>query len=122
MATCTTTQRSSLYDDKTQFVVQIVDCAVVNGTPTESVVDISSATDMKIIFRKPDYTYLKVSASLYTAGTDGKIVYATIGDPENKTGDLDQLGDWEIQGRVTLPSGTWTSDTAAFEVIEILDS
>lgn len=119
---CTTDQKAALYDDGTKFVLEIVDCQLVGGVPTESVVDISTATGMWVIFRRPDYTYLKVSASLYTDGTDGKIVYTTTGDPNNQTGDLDQLGDWEVQGRVTLPGGTWSSDTGTFEVIELLDT
>lgn len=119
---CTDTQTVRLYDGGTDFIVEIKDCKLVGGTPTETVLDISGATSMKIIFKKPDLSSLTVNASLYSDGTDGKIVYSTTGDPAAKTGDLDQTGEWEISGRVTLPGGTWTTDTDTFQVEDILDS
>lgn len=115
MSTCT--QDIRLYDKGTEFIVEISECDDAGYTP----IDISAASARKIIFEKPDATILKVDASFVTDGTDGKIKYITIGDPESQTGDLDQEGKWKIQGRVELPGGTWSSAIGSFYVRGILD-
>jgi len=79
------------------------------------VVDISSASLMEIIFVKPDKAKVINTAVLTGDGTDGKMQYVIAVDTE-----LDQKGGWKIQGRVVLPSGTWSTDIDKFKVYENL--
>ena len=80
-------------------------------------VDVSAATTKQIIFEKPDGVVEAKTASWVTDGTDGKIKYAAVAD------DLDVVGAWKIQGRVTDGS-TWEyrSERGNFTVAEILGS
>lgn len=75
-----------------------------------TVVDISSASVKNIILGKPDGTKLTKAGSFTTDGTDGILQYNTI------SGDLDIIGIWDIQAQITLPSGSWKSDIASFDV------
>jgi hypothetical protein len=84
---------------------------VKDGT---AVVNISSATSKIIILEDPDGNNSEKVASFTTDGTDGKIQCTTI------TGDLDQRGNWSIQAKVVMPSGTWYSDVSVFQVYENL--
>ncbi len=77
-------------------------------------VDVSGASVKNIIFEKPDRTSITRTASFTTDGTNGKIDYATIAD------DLDQYGEWSIQGFITLPSGSWHTDVGKFQVYDNL--
>ncbi len=90
-------------DVGTEFRIQITD----EGTA----VDLSSATDLIISFRKPDGSLLTVSASLYTDGTDGIIFYRSV------DGDLDQSGIFKIQAQVTVGSGIYNSSIGSFKVM-----
>lgn len=81
------------------------------------IVDVSSAVGVgtkTITFKKKDGTVVEKEATFFTNGVDGVIQYITIED------DLDQLGSWEIQAKVTLTSGTWRSNTDKFRVYENL--
>ncbi len=92
-----------LNDVGTKFLVTIQD----GGT----VVDVSSASALKILFQKPDgTTNEEKAASLEGAGTDGQIKYVTV------SGDMDTVGKWSIQGKVTIGTGTWYSEKASFFV------
>lgn len=95
-------QEIHVQDQGTIFRVQLCD-----GT---NPVDISSATDLQIDFRKADGTILNASATLTNGGTDGKLQYTTVAD------DLNIAGSWKIQAKVTLPAGTWKSDIGLFTV------
>lgn len=77
-------------DQGTEFRITITDNDVV--------VDLSTASVISIIFRKPDDTLLEVNATLYTDGTDGIIKYNAV------DGDIDQSGRWKIQAYVELSS------------------
>ena len=77
----------------------------------EVIVPIGTATLMEIIFVKPDKTRVVNTAVLTTDGSDGKMQYVIAADTE-----LDATGNWKIQGRVTLPSGTWSTDIEKFKV------
>lgn len=71
-------------------------------------VDISTATTMQIYFLKNDgVTVLTKTAVFTTDGSDGKMKYVTI------AGDLDQVGDWKIQGNIITP--TWATPTSIGE-------
>lgn len=80
----------------------------------DSIVDISTATDKQIMFRKPDGNTSTVSGSFLTNGTDGKLTY-TFG-----SGELDVDGKWRMQAYFTFPSGKWYSDIANFKVYDNL--
>lgn len=95
-----------LGDIGTAFEVTLMDCDVV--------VDISSASSIEIIFKKPDKSVVTQTAVFQTDGTDGIIQYITV------LGDLDQIGTWYLQAKVTLPTGTWSSDTSKFKVYKNL--
>lgn len=76
----------------------------------EAIVDISSATVMNIIFKKPDSTSLTVDAFLFTDGTDGIIYYNA------ETGDLDQAGMYKIQAHVSFGDESYYSNIGSFRV------
>lgn len=83
----------------------------------DTIVDLSSATLLRIIFHKPDATVATKTATLYTDGTDGIIYYNTI------TGDLDQAGVWKFQAYIEFGSGgKFHSDIGRFTVFSNLDT
>lgn len=75
-----------------------------------AVVDISSATTLEMIFKKPNDTSSTVAASLFTDGTDGIMSYPTV------DGDLDIAGKWKIQCFAELDTGEWHSSILNFDV------
>lgn len=79
------------------------------------VVDISLATTKQIIFYPPSGPFVTKTAEFSTNGTDGKIRYALV------EGDLDEGGVWKVQGRVTLPTGTWRTNIDSFRVYTNLE-
>jgi hypothetical protein len=89
-------------DIGTRFLATIKDDGVV--------VDVSNASVINMIFKKPDDHVVYKSASLLTDGVDGKIYYDTV------AGDLDEAGQYKLQGRVSLPSGTYFTDIYTFQV------
>ena len=89
-------------DIGTRFLATIQD----NGT----VVDISSASQIQMIFRRPsDEVFYRVG-SLLTSGVDGKVYYDTV------SGDLSNVGMHKLQAKVYLPSGTYYTDIYSFQV------
>lgn len=84
--------------------------ATITDDCVDTIVDVSGATTQQFTFLKPDATTVTVTTTFYTDGTDGIIEYATILD------DLDQAGTWKIQGKVILPTGTWSTDIHKFKV------
>jgi hypothetical protein len=72
--------------------------------------DISNATDLKVIFKKPSGSVIERTASFYTDGTDGILKYVTV------DGDLDEIGSWKIQVEITAPNGTWKTNFKGFRV------
>ena len=74
------------------------------------VVDISSQTVMNIFFLDPLGGTQTRAATFVTDGTDGKMFYKTVAD------DLDKVGNWKWQAKVTISSGTWPSTIREFEV------
>lgn len=89
-------------DTDTEFRIQITD----DSTP----VDLSSATSLAILFRKPDGSLLSLNASLYTDGTDGIIFYKSV------SGDIDQPGIFKIQAQVEVGGGLYSSSIGSFSV------
>lgn len=80
---------------------------VMNGT---AVLDVSNANSINIIFQKPDGSDLTKTATLVTNGTDGNIRYTSV------SGDLDQIGTWQIQARVNFGASVFSTDIQKFKV------
>lgn len=96
-----------LYDVGTVFEITMTDDDVVQP--------IDGASALEIIFEKPDKTLVTNTAVLSGDGTDGKMRYVIVLPTE-----LDQKGNWKIQGIVTFPTGKWSSDIDKFKVYENL--
>jgi len=75
-----------------------------------SAVDLSGATALNFLFKRPNGTSIQRTAVYYTDGTDGIIQYVTV------SGDLNQDGRWRLQAHVTLVAGSWYSDIYEFDV------
>lgn len=90
-------------DTGTAIRITIQDC-------NNSAIDISAATNMSIIFKKPSGTTLSKDGSFYTDGTDGIITYTV------PSGLFDEIGTWKIQASVTANNGSWKSNTESFKV------
>jgi len=89
-------------DIGTRFLATIQD----NGT----IVDISSASQIQMIFRRPNDEVFYRVGSLLTSGVDGKVYYDTV------SGDLSNVGMHKLQAKVYLPSGTYYTDIYSFQV------
>lgn len=94
---------SHLNDVGTIFELTVMDCNVL--------LDISAATKMDLVFKKPDNSTITVAMSFVTDGTDSLLKYTTV------LNDLDQVGDWQGQLDITFPSGKWHSSTFDFRVV-----
>ena len=77
-------------------------------------VNISTATDLFVIFKKPDGTTVQKTGVFKTDGSDGIIQYTTV------LNDLDIAGKWKLQANIVLPNGSWYSDITNFEVVNNL--
>tara|TARA_R100000406_G_scaffold23660_3_gene15091 strand:+ start:13675 stop:13986 length:312 start_codon:yes stop_codon:yes gene_type:complete len=77
-----------------------------------SVVDLSAASGLTISFRKPSDTILNRTASTLVDGSaaSGVMYYDSV------TGDLDEAGNYKLQGKVVLTSGTFYTDIHTFKV------
>ena len=77
-----------------------------------STVDLSSATLKQVELRKPDDTSVTRTASLFGdgSGSSGVMYYNTV------SGDFDQTGNYKLQGKVSLTSGTYYTDVYTFKV------
>lgn len=71
--------------------------------------DVSTATTMDIVYKKPDGTTGTWNATL--SGTT-KIQYTTV------SGDIDESGKWYVHAYIVLPSWSGIGETASFEVYE----
>jgi hypothetical protein len=89
-------------DIGTQLIVAVFD--------DNEIVDISEALSLNIILQKPDGEKNTKSATLYTDGTDGKMVYIST------LGDFDEAGNFKIQGKVTLTGGVYYTSVGTFKV------
>lgn len=86
----------------TRFLVTIKD----NG----DIVNISNASSIMMVFKKPDDSLVYRSGTLLTNGADGQVYYDTV------SGDLDEAGLYKLQARVIMPSGTFYTDIHTFQV------
>ena len=76
--------------------------------------NISDATLIRYLIKKPDEVTAVVTAGFDTNGTNGKVAYAFIAN------DLDLIGLYEVQVEVTTPSYTATSSSYLFTVRDTL--
>ncbi len=89
-------------DVGTQLIMTVKDDGVV--------VDISGASILQVILKKPDgQTYTKTGI-LYTDGTDGKMYYTSV------DGDFNAAGNYKLQGKVVLAGGTYYTSISDFKV------
>lgn len=89
-------------DIGTELIITVKDDGVV--------VDISAATLLQIIIKKPNGISYTKTGTLYTDGTDGKMKYVSV------DGDFSAPGNYKIQGKVTLTGGTYYSSISDFQV------
>lgn len=89
-------------DIGTDFQAQILD-------QDSNIVALSGYT-LAMIFLKPNNTKLNVVPTLLTDGTDGKVHYISA------SGDIDQVGLWRFQARVSLGAQQWDSNILGFKV------
>lgn len=92
-------------DIGTRFLVTVKDSGVV--------VDLSSATSLIISFRKPNDTIINRTGSTLVDGSvvSGVMYYDTA------AGDLDEAGNYKMQGKVSLSStGVYYTDIHTFKV------
>ena len=91
-------------DIGTRFLVTVQDDSVA--------VDLTAATLKQLNFRKPDDTVLNRSALGLGGGSEssGIMYYDTV------AGDLDAVGVYKMQGKVSIPSGTYYTDIYTFKV------
>lgn len=91
----------------TRFQITVTEAGVA--------VDISSATLIQLIFRKPDGTIITKTAVFVNTGTDGKMEYVT------QAAFLVDPGRWSLQGAVTFSaSQSWRTLAIDFLVLDIL--
>ena len=96
-----------LNDIGTLFKLTIKDCS-------GAIVDISTATSNIIKFKNPSGDTIAKTGSFFTDGTDAISTYTTV------DGDLNEIGTWKVQAKVTLPTGTWNSTIETFKVYDNL--
>jgi hypothetical protein len=101
-------QEIHISDIGTVFEVTVVERNPI--TCLNEAVDISSATLREMRFKKPSLAVVVQTAVFTTDGTDGKIQYVSVAD------DLDQSGDWKLQGYVEMPLWQGYTSIGQFEV------
>lgn len=77
---------------------------------TDAIVNLSTLLDATFTFARPDGTTFDRTATLYTDGTDGILVYATV------DGDFDVAGRWRVQANYELGTGQWSAESEVFTV------
>jgi hypothetical protein len=86
----------------------------ITVTENDAVLDISTGSNLKLLFLKPSGTVLTKTGSFTTDGSDGKMEY------QSQSGDIDEEGTWELQGKLDLGGGTFYTIAVAFPVKGVL--
>jgi hypothetical protein len=75
-------------------------------------VDVSNASVRQINIRKPSDVVINRTASIIGDGSEssGVMYYDTV------VGDLDEVGQYKLQAKICLPSGTYYTDIYTFKV------
>jgi hypothetical protein len=91
-------------DVGTRFLVTVKDDGVL--------VNVSGATLRQINIRKPDDGILNRPAQIISdwSAVSGVMYYDTV------AGDLDEAGQYKLQAKVSIPSGTYYTDVYSFKV------
>jgi hypothetical protein len=76
-------------------------------------VDLSTATNSTLTFSRPDGTTFTVGAAR-TVGAGGQITY------QLQAGDIDQVGNWPVQGFVVFTTGQFYTTEALLVVQRVL--
>lgn len=87
---------------------------VILVTENDEVLDISEATDMSFIFKKPNGTPVTKVAAFETDGTDGALVYYIEDD------DFLTEGRWQVQAVLTIGDWTGRTEKTTFKVNQAL--
>ena len=87
------------------IVLSVVDA---NNNP----IDISAATELTLLMRKPDLTQAAYVAALTNSGRDGKMSYAL------DATDLDEAGFYYFQGSFTIAGGVKSTQLGKLKVAE----
>ena len=92
-------------------------CDIVNLINSESNIqlDISTATEMVVVFIKPDLTEKEFPGTFVNDGTDGLMEYVTA-THEDGSKDLDTEGAWQYYGWVQYSSGQRRTSAVKFTV------
>lgn len=77
------------------------------------IVDISGATTKQLRFRAPDGTTTNKTAAFTTDGTDGQLQYLL------QTGDIDQIGPWEMKPYLVLDGFNGHGSAVKFTVLRV---
>ena len=78
-------------------------------------VDISSYTTWVYILKDPAGTTASKVAAFATDGTNGVLAYTIL------TGDIDSVGSWEVQARISKVGAQITSEPHTFLVADRID-
>lgn len=89
-------------DIGTKFTVTIKD--------GDTAVDVSTASLITFMFRKPDDEIITRNAEFTSDGTDGQVYYDTI------NGDLDEAGYYKLQIKVIFTNGVFYTNIHTFQV------
>lgn len=92
----------NINDIGTRFLATVKD----NGLA----IDISTASQVDMIFRRPNQEKFYRSATLLNSGINGQIYYDSV------SGDFINSGMHKLQAIVYLPSGTYYTDIYSFQV------
>src|SRR5262245_11437067 len=76
----------------------------------DGVVDISAASTKDIVLTDPSGNGTTKTLSFVTDGTDGKGKYSV------QAGDLDEFGNWQVQGHLVIAGRTYRTAIATFYV------
>lgn len=90
-------------DIGTALRLNVLDC-------NDAALDISDATSIDIVLKKPSGTSVTKTGSFVTDGSDGVIQYVV------ESGVIDENGSWKIQGVVTVNDYQWHSSIKTFKV------
>ena len=90
------------YDIGTVFQLELQEDGVA--------VDVSAATDITFYFGAPSGATKTKTGQFVTDGSDGLVKYATIAD------DLDEVGPWQVQAKITMPAWEGHSSIVQFAV------
>lgn len=104
-----TTPEIHVGDTGTQFIATIKD-------QDGNIFNLSSATSLKFRFLSPQNESEDKTASLYTTGADGKMVYITEADTFSVS------GKWKYQAIIEFASAIWYTNVIPFMVYDNIPS